>query len=154
MIAVRFCLALVLLWPLRPAWALDPAAADILTLRLGMTDAEVITRLDTQGARIARDGGTIRARTKDGDLRVAFDDGGRVSRIVYAFTGHGLNEAAAVREAVIERFGTPVAEAPLAWCRRPARDGACPADAPRLVFEQGAGQGPIGLLTLTAAEPR
>jgi hypothetical protein len=154
MIPVRFRLVLALLLPINPVWAFDPAAAEILTLRLGMTETEVITHLDTQGVKIARADGALNGRTKDGALRVAFDGDGRVRQIAYTFTGRAPNEAAAVQDAVIERFGAPATGTPLSWCRSLGRDGVCPSDAPRLVFEPGGGGGAIGVLTLAAADRR
>ena len=133
---LRLTLALlVALSPVR-VWALDPARAEILTLRLGMTRAEVIANLTAQGTRIAPGDGPIEARTKDGELRIGLEPGGHVREIVYRFTGRGPNEAAAVREAVLEQFGIPSNETPLSWCRATRTDGSCPPGDPILTFGQ------------------
>ncbi len=135
-------------------WATDPLKVDILLLRLGMREEEVLQHLARQGAPVTQgpgttDGGTaLLARTRDGRLRIELSPSGETREITYFFMGHGPNEANLVRGSVLDRFGRPATEAPLTWCRAPAADGLCPPDQPRLSFRAGAGQ--AGVLTLTA----
>ena len=132
------------------AWALDPMRADILSLRLGMTEAEATARLAAQGLRWTRVPGSIQAVTKDGGLTIGLAESGPIARIAYTFTGRGQNEDAVIRAAVIDHYGQPSTEAPLTWCRAPAPDGRCPSGQPLLTFVKQ--DGVRGILTLSAGK--
>jgi hypothetical protein len=157
MISIRSLALILIAFSLSPTWAFDPLRADILTLRLGMTEVEVVGHLAAQGLVVTRGARcdapdcppSIEARTRDGTLLIDFASGGRVRRIANTFTGRGVNEDVIIRSAVVDHFGPPSAEAPLAWCRGPLLDGQCPLDQARLVFEPGTGV--RGILTLAAA---
>jgi hypothetical protein len=141
-----------------PAQAFDPLGTEILTLRLGMTEAKVVDRLTYQGWQIARTGqcaarncpDPIRAPTKDGVLLVDFGTGGVVRRVTYTLAARSPEEAALVRAAVVAHFGQPSIEAPLSWCQSPALDRHCSPNQPRLTFQIGESFG--GVLMLTAGD--
>lgn len=149
----------------------DARKANILTLRLGMTEAEVMGALVAQGvvaSRVEREhqpcpqmpeaGCLVRlkARTRDGWLTVSFapprpnDPVERVGIIAYALDGRGPNEPALIRESVINHFGPPTVWKPMTWCQRPDAGGGCPAGRPRMTF--GAGAGTSVILTLSAGD--
>jgi hypothetical protein len=155
--------------------AFDAGSVDILTLRLGQSEDEVVARLADQGigeARMQRQRhacprnpaviclAAIQARTRDGMLTITFGDATTgtasdvvfVHRIEYRLSGKGAGEPDMIRASVLNRFGEPSWRQPLAWCGRAARATGCPADQPRLTFE--AGPGVSSLLTLTAGDRR
>jgi hypothetical protein len=156
---------------LRPAAALDPRDADILRLHLGMGEAEMMTRLAEQGAavqdrdRLCADDHTPRCQTRivaktiDGMLTITLADPppetaareARVNSVLYRVGSRGVAEAKQVQAAMLERFGEPSSQSPLAWCGAPALGHACPADRPRLSFQIGPGVS--WQLALTAGEP-
>jgi hypothetical protein len=135
------------------AWALDPLRTDILTLRLGMARTEVLNHLIAQGYQASDDGpNSLRARTKDGGLRVELTSDGRVRRVTYMFAGHAANEAVMIHDSMLDHYGQPSAEAPLTWCVTPSPDRRCPRDQPSLSF--GLGKDGKAILTLaTSADP-
>jgi len=143
--AVWFCLVSML--AVQSTHALDPLKADILLLKLGMTEAEVREKLATQGAQAmpgaANDADTIVARAKDGTLTVDFDKNGQARRIVYAFRGNGPNEDAILRQAMLDHFGAPASDSPLTWCARPSPAGACPPNEPAVRFVEARGTRPV-----------
>ncbi len=151
-----------------PAAAFDPRGVDILTLRLGMHEPQVIERLDRQGYlndRLVRHrvpcpapaGGTclatITARTMDGLLTIAFSANSPgaevVTRITYTLDARKPGEPEAIESAVLDRYGPPTSASPMAWCDRTGLTGACPPDRARLSFE--AGDGVSRVLTLAEA---
>src|SRR4051794_12011660 len=155
--------------------AFDAGSIDILTLRLGQSEDEVVARLADQGigeARMQRQRHAcphdpaascltaIQARTRDGMLTISFGNPASrtasedvsVHRIEYRLSGKGAGEPDMIRASVLNRFGEPSWRQPLAWCGRAARATGCPADQPRLTFE--AGPGVSSLLPLTAGERR
>ena len=161
---MRRVLSLLILILVSPAgWAIDPRAIDILTLRLGMTGAEVTARLAAQGVRAEAfnqaEGertdpqggtlGTMSARTRDGVLTIRFDGAPgtepRVSRIAYQLGGRAPREGDMIQASAVNRFGAPDAMRPLTWCRNVTPDGACPMDQPRLTLEAGS----MNILTLS-----
>jgi hypothetical protein len=144
------------------AQGFDPRAVDIIHYRLGMTEGEVVAVLTRQGfydSAVRRMGAPcaaapaqcvtmIEARTRDGELTFAFSGNpGTVARITYAFDARKPGEPEAVEQAVVARYGPPTTSHPMTWCDRAQPYGACPAGAPRLVFEHGPGV--VRILTLT-----
>jgi hypothetical protein len=149
------------------ALAFDPSAVDILTLRLGMTELQVIERLNAQGyvdpqlRRIdrpcpghaaARCLAEIVARTRDGWLAIGFV--GRtagtevVDRIAYTFDARRPGEPDAIEASVLNRYGPPTIRQPMTWCDRLAAADRCSPNVARLSF--GPGIAPARVLTLTA----
>lgn len=155
----------------------DPAAgfnardADILKLRLGMGETEVIERLQYQGitgtallqrGRVCPDRvgaaclTTIVARTGDGVLTIELADPlpemvpsePWVRSILYRLEGRLPGEPEMIRAAVLEHFGEPSSRQPLAWCEHPGPTGLCAADRPRLSLEPGPGTATLLLLTI------
>jgi hypothetical protein len=129
------------------ALALDPLHTEIITLRLGMTEAEIANQLAIQGYKTTPDGPGVQARTRDGFLRVVFSPDGRARRIAYTFNGRGLNEGAILRAAMVDHYGRPSVAEPLSWCASPAASGSCSPDQPVLTF----GPGKDGKVVLTLA---
>jgi hypothetical protein len=138
-----------------PALAFDPMSVDILTFRLGMTEAAVMQHLHAQGI----DGPNIGrldnvcapadacppivfGRTRDGVLTFAFTrdaaDQFVTGRIVYRLPARRAGEPAAIQGATLDRYGPPNGAKPLSWCWIPDADR-CPADRPRLSLERGPG---------------
>lgn len=137
------------------AGAFDPAGIDILRLRLGMSEADVVEVLAAQGnvgpgfqrglracseEPAASCLASIAARTKDGMLTIRFSeasDTGQplVMSIEYRLDGKGQNEPGMIRAAVLERFGQPSSMQPLAWCQRPGPAGLCLPEQARLTFD-------------------
>ncbi|MDR3537032.1 MAG: hypothetical protein P4L71_11085 [Acetobacteraceae bacterium] len=162
----------LLLLPIRPATAFDPHQVDVLTLRLGMTEAQATERLLAQGIPIqAIDGQrhpcpdsprgtcltTVTAPTKDGRLVLHFRPDGHgtashtVDSIIYTLRFHSFGEPAMIRTSVLGRYGPPNVLDPLTWCAQVGRNGTCPADQPRLTFQPGSTPDNAG--TLTLADP-
>jgi hypothetical protein len=119
-----------------PIHAFEAAGADIIGLRLGMSESEVIAELTHQGFATSRAQGAITSDTKDGRLRVV-SSSQRVTEIIYMFYGRGVGGPAGVQEAVLTRFGNPNQATPPTWCRAVGRDGLCPADQATLTFLPG-----------------
>jgi hypothetical protein len=117
-----------------PARGFDANGTDILGLRLGMEEPEIIARLKSQGYFASGTSDAIMADTKDGQLQVMLTAGRGATEIRYAFTGHRMNEPAVLRESVMLRFGDPNQAKPPAWCRAVGSDGRCPADQASLTF--------------------
>jgi hypothetical protein len=146
----------LLLLPLTPfgtALAFDPNATDILTLRLGMTEAETVHQLHLQGStdiqRLLRgDDVSVRAATRDGWLHIRFGPAGARS-VTYDFGNRYGREAESIKTSILDRYGTPSTTTPLAWCHMPA--GGCPGTEPRLLFEQT--HDGHYVLTLSASPP-
>jgi hypothetical protein len=131
------------------AMALNPLRTDILTLRLGMTREQVVERLAAQGYRASEDTlNVLRARTLDGGLIVRLGSDGRVRRVDYTFNGKGPSDDALIRSAVIDHYGLPTAEQPLAWCGVPTPDRKCSRDQPLMLFDPGKNGKPILTLAL------
>ena len=138
----RLLICLILLSVSKPSHALDLTKADILTLRLGMSEPDILSHLAVQGAQVTRGErcgvshcpDAIEARMKDGAMTILFEPGGGARKIVYRFNGRGPNEDAIIRAAVLDHFGTPDLTVPLTWCARPP---ACPAGQPALTFVSG-----------------
>jgi hypothetical protein len=117
-----------------PGRAFDVQGADIIGLRLGMQEAEIVARLTHQGFRPTHTPGTITAFTKDGQIRIGLLDDGSASQIRYVFGGNGAGEAEKIKDAIIERFGLPDRPKPMSWCRTTRSDGVCSRDVASLTF--------------------
>jgi hypothetical protein len=127
-----------------PAYAFDATGADILGLRLGMSETDVAARLARQGFPLTRlpdgcSGGdgclvTAKAVTKDGELRIAFAGESGATLVRYVFLGHGPTEPERLKAAMIDRFGRPDQQKPMMWCRAVAADGSCPHQQASLSF--------------------
>jgi hypothetical protein len=138
------------------ALALEPMTVDILTFRLGMTEAAVVQHLHEQGIDgpdigrlddICAPGDScapvLIGRTRDGALTFAFtrDAADRfvTGQIVYRLPARRTGEPAAIQSATFDRYGPPNGVKPMSWCRTPDTDRRCPADRPRLSLERGPG---------------
>jgi hypothetical protein len=117
-----------------PVHAFEAAGTDIIGLRLGMSESEVITELAYQGYTVNRAPGVITCDTKDGRLRVVLSADHGVTQIIYVFYGRGVGGPVKIREAVQTRFGDPDQAKPPTWCRAVGRDGLCPANQATLTF--------------------
>ena len=115
------------------AAAFDPQGADVIGLRLGMPEAEVVAALGRQGFAAARDHDALVARTRDGTLTIGLIDG-RVGEIRYEFQGRGTGEADKIATSILDRFGSPNQANPMGWCRANGSDGKCPPQAASLIF--------------------
>lgn len=114
--------------------AFDPAGVDIIGLRLGMPEAEIVTTLQRQGFAVAHDHGALTARTRDGQLSIDLSEAQAVRLIRYTFSGNGVGEALKIRTSVLDRFGRPDQADPMVWCRAVGRNGVCPEDQASLTF--------------------
>jgi len=152
----------------RSAGALEPRGTDILTVRLGMTVAEVIGTLTAQGfagagleiVRIpcreapgTRCVSMVSTRTKDGAITVSFTDASVVSAIVYRFDGKKPGEPEAILTSVRNRYGPATHDGPTTWCTLPPGVARCPDYQPRLMLQPASGTslvltlvGPTGVL--------
>ena len=117
-----------------PALSFDPAGADIIGLRLGMTEPEVADRLMSQGFTVTRAPGAVMANTMDGRLTAAITPERGVTDIRYVFHGRGAGAPAKIREAIMIRFGDPDQATPPTWCRSVGPDNTCPANEASLTF--------------------
>jgi len=132
--------------------ALNPAGLDIIGLRLGMTEPQVVAVLQRQGAQagriVRRDSRcgnhpgcdvTITAPTIDGAVSISLstpNNGGGpvVKQISYKLNDRAIGEAEKIRSSMVDRFGTPDQARPMTWCLRLASNGSCPADEPSLNY--------------------
>jgi hypothetical protein len=112
----------------------EAAGADIIGLRLGMSEAEIVARLAHQGYAVTNSAGTITAKTMDGRLEIVLSADRGVTEISYAFYGRGAGAPAKIREAIIIRFGDPDQVNPPTWCRAVGQDGLCPKNEASLTF--------------------
>jgi hypothetical protein len=118
----------------RPGAAFDAAGADIIGLRLGMSEAEIGLRLAHQGYTVTPTAEGITAATKDGLLRAVLSAERRATAISYTFYGRGAGAPTKIREAILTRFGDPDQATPPTWCRAPIGDGICPTDQASLTY--------------------
>jgi hypothetical protein len=128
------CALLALLGAGSPGFAMDPAHADILGLRLGQSQTEVVDRLTRQGAALMPASDGLAAKTRDGELEILLDGPRGVTQIRYAFNGRGVGEPSAIRTSILIRFGPPDQEHPMAWCKALDATAHCPADRPALIY--------------------
>jgi hypothetical protein len=116
------------------AHAFEAAGADIIGLRLGMSDVDVVAELATQGYALSRAQGLITSNTRDGRLRVVLSAEHGVTEITYVFYRRGVGGSAKLQDAIMTRFGDPNQAMPPTWCRAVGRNGLCPADQATLTF--------------------
>ncbi len=117
-----------------PAWGFDATGVDIIGLRLGMPQSEVVASLAKQGYTAKSTPEAILAKTRDGRLQVALSPSRGVTAIRYTFTGHEMGAPEKIREAVMVRFGDPNQATPPTWCRTVGSDGMCPSNQASLTF--------------------
>jgi hypothetical protein len=117
-----------------PAHAFDAAGADIIGLRLGMSESEVVAELAHQGYAARPTQKAITANTKDGRLQVVLSAAQGVIEITYVLYDRGAGAPAKISEAILGRFGDPNQATPPTWCRAVGKDGICPADQASLTF--------------------
>jgi hypothetical protein len=118
-----------------PGHAFDASGADVLGLRLGMAETEIVDRLARQGVPVTRlidpcedhdtCVSTLKASTRDGQLTISVSAGTGMKQVQYMFRGRAMDEPATIKAAMSERFGRPDQQTPMRWCRTVAADGAC-----------------------------
>jgi hypothetical protein len=118
-----------------PACAFDATGADIIGLRLGMPEVDLVAGLKRQGFLVRQDKGTLTATTRDGQITVQFAGDLGAQEIRYVFTGRLAGEPEKIRASVIDRFGAPDQAKPMTWCRAVGHDGLCPDDHASLTFK-------------------
>lgn len=116
------------------AWGFDATGVDIIGLRLGMPEPEVVARLAKQGYTVKATPEAILAKTLDGRLQIALSPSRGVTEIRYTFTGRDMDSPRKIREAVLVRFGDPNQATPPTWCRTVGPDGICPDNQASLTF--------------------
>ena len=131
---MAFVVAMAILLPVTPGKALDATGTDIIGLRLGMPERQIVAVLQHQGFAVARDHGALTARTRDGQLTIDLAANGAVRQIRYVFTGHGAGEPQTIRASMLDRFGPPDQAIPMAWCQAARPNGTCPASRASLTF--------------------
>jgi hypothetical protein len=117
-----------------PIQAFEAAGADIIGLRLGMSESEVVAELAHQGYLAHAAPQAITANTKDGRLQVVLSAEQGVREISYVLYDRGAGAPAKIRESIWGRFGDPDQATPPTWCRAVGRDGICPGDQAALTF--------------------
>ena len=132
---IGFLLAIASVSAAPSAGAFDAAGADIIGLRLGMPEADVVAGLRQQGFPTARDRGALTARTRDGTLTIDLTGDRGVRQIRYILAGRASGEQEKIGTSMIDRFGTPDQAKPMAWCRAVGRDGFCPEDGASLTYQ-------------------
>jgi hypothetical protein len=116
------------------SYAFDAAQADIIGLRLGMADTEVIAALRRQGFSVTYDHVALAARTLDGQLTIGLGPDHEAREIRYTLRGNGAGEGEKIQAAVLDHFGPPSQAKPMMWCRVLRHDGMCPDGAASLTF--------------------
>ncbi len=117
-----------------PVRAFDASGADIIGLRLGMPETEVLARLGRQGYVPKQTPGAIEASTLDGRLQIVLSADRGVTEIRYIITGRRRGDPVEVQASIIFRFGAPNQASPPGWCRAVGRDGMCPPDQASLTY--------------------
>jgi hypothetical protein len=135
---------LTILLAAAPGHAFDAAGADVLGLRLGMAETEIAERLARQGFPMTRLAEpcpdrdtclvTIKANTRDGELRIIVSGGTGMQQVQYHLIGHGAGEPEKIKAAMTDHFGRPDQQTPMTWCHMAAADGACPRQQASLTF--------------------
>jgi hypothetical protein len=120
-----------------PVRAFEPAGIDIIGLRLGMQENEVVATLARQGYVASRTPAAITANTLDGRLQVTLSTQRGVTEINYAFRGYGAGEREKILEAMLTRFGEPDQAMPPTWCQAVSPAGNCPQVEASLTFLAG-----------------
>jgi hypothetical protein len=116
------------------ASAIDATSVDIIGLRLGMQEPEIVAQLAHQGYKISHTPGAIAATTKDGQLQIALTPQRGVTEIRYVFNGYAVGESEMLHQAILTRFGNPNQATPPTWCRSVGANGICPGNQPSLRF--------------------
>jgi hypothetical protein len=119
-----------------PIRAFEAAGADIIGLRLGMSESEVVAGLAQQGYAADLAAEVISSTTKDGRLQVALSPGRGVTEISYAFFWRGAGAPIKIRDSILARFGDPSQASPPTWCRAVGGDGICPGNQASLTYLQ------------------
>lgn len=127
-----------------PAFAFNASGADLLGVRLDMSEAEVGAQLSRQGFSMTKntsacsDKGacvvTLKAVTKDGELRIILPNETNATRIEYTLLAEGVGEPEKIKAAMIARFGIPDQQKPMVWCRAVAVNGLCPVNQASLAY--------------------
>jgi hypothetical protein len=126
--------ALVILLGATQGFAFDPSEAEIIGLRLGMSDTDIAAALRRQGFAVTHDHEVLLAKTLDGGVAVLIGPDHAAHEIRYTLRGKGLGEGEKIMTSVLDRFGPPNQPKPMAWCRAILPDGKCPAEAASLTF--------------------
>jgi hypothetical protein len=134
MARIASAIAIAAFFAAAPAQAFDAAGADILGLRLGMSESDVVATLAHQGYAADPAPRAITANTKDGRLRVVLSAEHDATDITYVLYDRGAGAPARIRESILSRFGDPDQAVPPTWCRAVGRNGICPADQASLTF--------------------
>ncbi len=111
-----------------PAWAIDASGADILGLRLGMSEQDVTAQLAHQEFPATtlpdrckeNDVCLVTAETRDGWLRITLSGRAGARQLEYVFRGHGHGEPQKIQAAMTDRFGDPNQQTPMAGAARSA----------------------------------
>ena len=85
-----------------PTHAFEAAGADIIGLRLGMSESEVVAELAHQGYAAHPTPQAITANTKDGRLQVVLSAEQGVTEISYVLYDRGAGAPAKIRESILE----------------------------------------------------
>jgi hypothetical protein len=117
-----------------PTHAFEAAGADIIGLRLGMPESQVVAVLAHQGYAAHPAPRAITANTKDGRLQVVLSAERDVTEITYVLYDRGAGAPEKIRESILSRFGDPNQITPPTWCRAVGRNGICPVDQASLTF--------------------
>jgi hypothetical protein len=131
---VASAIAIVAFLAAWPAYAIEAAGAEIIGLRLGMSESEVVAVLAHQGYTANCTADAITATTLDGRLRVTVSGERGVTEISYAFYERGAGAPTKLGDALMSRYGEPNQANPPAWCRAVGRDGICPGSQASLTF--------------------
>ncbi len=117
-----------------PGQAFDLSGVDIIGLRLGMPEAQIILTMRQQGLAVTHNHGALIATTRGGRLTVDLADDRTAARILYVFAGAARAEPDKILASVIDRLGPPVQTKPMRWCEVLGHDGQCPDTAPSITF--------------------
>ena len=120
------------------ARAFEASGADIIGLRLGMSEADVVAGLAEQGYTAARGPDAITTTTRDGRLQVVLSPERGVTEITYVFFWRGAGAPIKIHDSIVVRFGNPDQATPPTWCRAVGKDGICPANQASMTYLQDA----------------
>ena len=133
-IGAALAMALALVSTPGPASAFDPLGAELIGLRLGMSEADVKNSLLRQGFATTTAADGINAQTKDGRIFVALSQSHRAIRIRYVFNNREPGQPDHIWESIRTRFGDPDQNQPRTWCLAVDRDGRCPSNQALLIY--------------------
>ena len=131
---IALAMALALVGTPGPASAFDPLGAELIGLRLGMSEAEVKNSLLRQGFATTTAADGINAQTKDGRIFVALSQSHRAIRIRYVFNNREPGQPDHIWESIRTRFGDPDQNQPRTWCLAVDSDGRCPSNQALLIY--------------------